>query len=85
MNILHVGHVDEILDGTGAGKDVVLKFVEAGHLAEKDDAGRSFAAIGILKTGAVWILSGPSRKELIETLEAAGATDAEIMELTTLN
>jgi hypothetical protein len=85
VNVLHVGHVDEILAGGGAAKDIVHGFVQDGHLAEKDGEGRSYAAIGILATGAVWLWTGPSKPELIEAMQSAGVTEAEILELTTLN
>ena len=84
VNAFHVGHTDEILAGS-IDRNVVHDFIQRSHLAGADSKGCSWAAIGILKTGAVWLMAAPTKLELIEALEAAGATEAELLELTTLN
>lgn len=85
IHAFHVGHVDEVLAGSGADKETIQGFLRTAHLSEKDGVGCSWAAIGITDLGAVWVMSGASKEELIEALENCGATDAEVMELTTLN
>ena len=85
MNLLPCGTVKEILADEGTDKDTVHRFLRMCHKAEHDAAGRSFAAIGVLPAGGVWVLAGASRRDLVDTLREANATDAEVMELTTLN
>ena len=85
MNLLPAGTVNEVLAGGGVDKGAVHEFIRACHKVEQDASGMSYAAIGILPTGAVWVLAGGDRDELLAALREAQAEAAEVLELRTLN
>lgn len=85
MTLLPAGTVNEVLAGAGASKDEVQEFIRKSHLAEHSAEGRSWAAVGILPDGRVWVLAGGDREQLIETLRIADVEEAEVLELQTLN
>lgn len=85
MNLMPAGFVNEIMAGKGASKDEVHRFLRLCHKLDGDANGRSYAAIGVIEGGMVWLLSGPDKAELESALRDAKATDAEILELNSLH
>lgn len=79
MNLLPAGKVEEVLAGAGASKGEIWNFLRAGH-----KNGQSYAGIGVA-SGFVVVLSGDDPAVIETYLTEIGATDAEIMELNTLN
>lgn len=83
VNLLPAGNVSEVLAGGGVDKREVQAFLRSSHHADSH-AGVSFVAIGVLPSGAVWLLTDGSEDELTTALRDAHAVDAEVIRLENL-
>jgi hypothetical protein len=83
MNLLPAGHVKEVLAGAGPGREEVQRFLRYSHHQDSHD-GVSYAAVGVLACGMVWVLAGPDADDLASALRDADAVDAEVLELRNL-
>ena len=83
MRSMSLGRHEDITAGKASSKEDVYNFIRASR--EVYNGSACFVAIGIFESGMTWLYASDSKEEIERVLQEAGATEAEILELHTLN